>query len=98
MIPLIAPKGFAEFTSEEFKRYVESLYREPERAAPPADFTVRLNKKGTPVIRINRKPKFLTPAEVELIAKEIGWRFQTLWLAVAKKKIEIRVPNAKPKR
>lgn len=98
MIPLLAPKAFAQFTSDEFKRYVESLYCEPVRVAPPADFTVRLNKKGTPVIRINRKPKFLTPAEIKVIADEISWSYQTLWLAVAKKKIEIRVPSAKPKR
>lgn len=96
MIPLISPKPFSEYSPEEYLTYIKSLYREPERAAPPADYSVHVNKKGTPVIRINRKPKFLTSAEVSLIAEEISWTLQDLWMLIAKKKkIEIKLPERK---
>lgn len=96
MIPLLSPKPFAEYSPQEYKDYVISLYREPEKAAPPAAFTVWVNKKGTPVIRFNRKEKFLTSAEVGEIAAELGWTLQATWVMLRKKKtIEIRLPERK---
>jgi hypothetical protein len=91
MIPLLSPKVFSEFTPEEFRDYVTSLYQEPERATPPANYNVRVNRKGTPVIRVNRSPKFLTQAEVTDIAQQINWSYQKLWLHLRKKKMEIKV-------
>lgn len=93
MIPLLSPRPFSDMTPEEYKKYIESLYIEPVRAAPPADWTVTVNKKGTPVIRINRKPRYLLPSEVKVIADEIGWTFQALWLRLKKNKTEIRIKN-----
>lgn len=90
-IPLLSPKPFAQFTAQEYHSYIQTLYREPPKAEPPADFTVRLNAKGNPVIRINRKPKFLTAKEIKLIAEQLGWKQQTLWLHIVKKKIEIKI-------
>lgn len=92
-IPLIAPKPFADFTPAEFHAYVRSLYREPEKAAPPAEFSARLNAKGNPVITVRRKPKWLSAQEVSTIATDLGLPLQACWLMIVKRKIEIRVPK-----
>jgi hypothetical protein len=92
-IPLLSPKPFREYSPEEYLTYVRSLYREPERKAPPAEFSVSLNAKGTPTIRIRRTPKYLTAEEVGAAAAEIGWPLQKFWLNCVKKKIEIRTPQ-----
>lgn len=90
MIPLLSPKSFAEYSPEEYVAYVRTLYIEPEKPPPPKDFTVSVNKKGNPVFRISRKPKFLMKAEVTQIALDIGWPLMKTWLHVMGKKIEIR--------
>ncbi len=92
-VPLLSPKPFSEFSPEEFQEYVRSLYVEPERPPPPADFSVRLNQKGTPVITVRRKPKWLTASEVQGIALDLGLPLQTLWILILRRKIEIRVPQ-----
>lgn len=95
LIPLLSVKSLDEFTPQAYYDYIKSLYIEPEVSAPPADFRVSVNKKGTPIIRINRKPKFLTQAEVFVIARDLGWKYQTLWMHLLKKKIEIKRPHVK---
>lgn len=90
VIPLISPRPFSEFSPQEFHEYVKSLHQEPERAAPPAEFTVRLNAKGNPVITIRREPKFLNADEVDSAAVQAGWTKQRMWLHVLKKKIPVR--------
>ena len=89
-IPLIAPKHLSQYSPIEYFTYVRSLHREPERAAPPAEFTVSVNKKGTVVLRINRKPKYLTPSEVDKIAQQLGWKKQEAWLMIREKKVEVK--------
>lgn len=89
-IPLLAPKPFEECSPQAFREYVRSLHVAPVRAAPPAECSVRLNAKGTPVITVRRKPKFLLRSEIDTLAKELGWRKQDFWLEVRKRKIEIR--------
>lgn len=93
MIPLLSPKTFVLYSPQEYHTYIKSLYREPPKPPPPADYTVWTNAKGTPVIRINRKPKFLTSAEVTAIAADLGRTLQDTWLLVLKKKIEIKLPE-----
>lgn len=88
-IPLLA-RSFAEHTPESWQAYVRSLYVDPPVPEPPAEFTVRLNAKGTPVITIRRLPKFLRRAEVDQIALAAGWTKQDTWNYVCKKKIEVR--------
>lgn len=94
---LLSPKPFADYAAGEFHDYVRTLYREPPKAEPLAEFSVRLNSKLNPVITIRRDPKFLTSAEVSSIAADISWPLQRLWLHIAKKKIEIQVPKKKRK-
>ncbi len=89
-IALLSPQPFGAYSPLTYHSYVRSLYREPPKAVPPADYTVTVNKKGTPVIRINRKPKFLWAEEVRVIAQALGWTEQRTWTHCLKKKIELR--------
>lgn len=93
-IPLLSGKPFAEFTPEEFKAHVVSLYhkREPRKAKKkePKPFTYRLNKKGTLCIRVNRDPKWLLLSEIEAMCKETEAALDVTLLKVAKAKIEMR--------
>ncbi len=98
MIPLLSPKAFADYSPEEYLTYVRSLYVEPPKPAPLAEYAVRLNAKGTPVITVRRKPKHLTSAEVQSIAEELGLSLQFCWLMILKKKISIKVPDCRSKR
>ena len=86
-VPLLAPKGLGEFNPEEYREYVRALkVKEPERKP----YHVRMNRKGNPVIRINRKPvRFLTPGEVEQIAVELNLPSQRMWVEVKKRKITV---------
>lgn len=95
MIPLLSPKPFAEYGAEEYQNYIRSLYQEPPKAAPPAEFAVRLNAKGNPVLTVRRDPKWLSSAEVQIIAQELGWSLQHTWLHVVKKKVAIRTPEGR---
>lgn len=98
MIPLLAPKPFADFSPAEFKTYVTSLYVAPPPPPVKADYSVRLNAKGNPVLTVRREPKWLSPEEVSAAAAEISWNYQALWCHILKaKKIELRVPKRTPR-
>jgi len=88
-IPLLSPKPFADFTPDEYRAYITSLYQEPPKPAPPPELAVRLNDKGTPVITIRREPKWLTYKEAEALATEIGWKLQPFLANLRKKKVTI---------
>ncbi len=90
---LLAPQGFADYTAESYVAYVRTLYVEPPKPAPLADFAVRINAKGNPVITVRRKPKYLTSAEVQELATEVGYTLQDMWMCLNKRKVEIRVPK-----
>jgi hypothetical protein len=96
--PMLAPKGFADFSSSEFHEYVKSLYVAPPKKAAPKEVSAKLNKKGTLTLKINREPKFLHMNEIEGLAAEVGWSHQNFWLAILKRKIEIKLPARKPKK
>lgn len=84
---LISPKHFTEYSAEEYREYVRSLYIEPERKKAARDFSFRINDKGTFVFTVrNRKPKYLTPEELDLIAEENNLSKREVWLRAAEKK------------
>lgn len=97
MIPLLSPKALADYSPEEFQQYIRSLYVAPAERKIPVEVSISLNKKGTPVLRISREPKFLLASEVTALAAEIGWPLQALWINCLKKKITIKLPE-RPKR
>jgi len=93
-IPLLAPKPIAEFTPEDYMAYVESLYidwRKPK--VPKREFLASRTKKGTIVIRISRKPKWITRAEIDVLAGEMGLPKSEMFLLVCKRKIEVKNDN-----
>lgn len=97
-LPILAPKAFADFTDGDYHAYVKSLYQAPPAKPVPKVFSASVNKKGSLTLRVTREPKFLLAKEVDAMADELGWSRQDLWLAVLKRKIEIRVPERKAKR
>lgn len=91
--PLLSGKAFADFTPEQYHKYVSSLYKEPERTVL-ADFRASRSVKGVLTIKINRKPEFLTQTEVDQIAKDVGLTKQEAWFAVRKRGFEVRAKCA----
>ena len=98
MIPLLSPKPFSEYSAVDFHAYVRSLYVAPPEKKPPAEWSVRLNDKGTPVVTVRRTPKVLSREEAEAMAKELGWTLQDTWLMLLSKKIRVTVPEPKRRR
>jgi len=57
-----------------------------------AQFTglnLRINAKGTPVITIKRKPKYILKYEIEQIAKNAAIKQNIIWRILRKRKIDI---------
>jgi len=96
-IPLLSPCAFELFTAEAFKVYVRGLNtpRRVKRTAAvkktPPPFAWRVNAKGTLVITIRRKPKWLTRAEVDGIAAAAKIDSRLVWLKVMAKKSAILI-------
>lgn len=103
-IPLLSPRPFAVYSAQEYHTYIRSLYRTPAEAAgkpEPREFSFRRNDKGNPVITIRRKPKYLTKAEVNLCALELGMPQNEMWVYLRDRDVEIRNDDlllVKPKR
>jgi len=97
-IPLLAPKHISQFEAQEYKDYIISLYIDPKADKPvKREFNASKTKKGSIVIRINRKPKWITRSEINILAKELNMPKSEMFLLVCKRKIEIRpeVENGK---
>lgn len=99
VIPLLSLRPFLSFSPEEFRAHVESLYVDPEIAKekkrarmkkPQAKpFTWRRNKKGTFILRVNRKPKWITPEEFDFLSIEALLPANELFLYLKEKEIKI---------
>lgn len=91
-VPLLSGKSLEEFTAEEFKLYIESLFSKPEpliKDKPP--FTWRINKKGTLCLRVNRMPKWINQDEFESLIEQANISKDQLEKKLNKSKIEIRI-------
>jgi len=99
-ITLLSKKPMCDFTPAEYKEYIRTLYlkRPPKKSAKAIKikraFSWLVNKKGTLSIKVNRTPKTLTHAEVDLIAKESGKDPREVWLKVMRPKSGITVVRA----
>lgn len=68
-IPLLSGKKFSDFTPEEFKAHVVSLYHKKEakkvkkKEVPP--IVMKISPKGVISLRINREPKYITDLEIK---------------------------------
>ena len=93
MIPLLSVKAFNEFTPAEFKAHVKLLFFKKEKKGAEIKvkkpFTWNRNKKGTLILRVNRKPKWITEEEFTQIAHESGEPLNLLFLMLKKKEVEV---------
>jgi hypothetical protein len=85
-IPVVAGKTVAEFSPAEYKEYIQSLY---QKEAEKPKVTLSFNKKGNPIIRVNRKPKFILVAEIAELAKEHKRESKEVLEWIQKRKIEV---------
>lgn len=92
-IPLLSGKPFSAFTVIEFKAHVVSLYNRITpviKIKPPKpDFVWKLTPKGALSIKLNRKEKYLTPAEIDQIAMESKIEKRLVWLKILGKRSSI---------
>lgn len=94
-IPLLSPKPFGDYSPNEFREYVRSLYRVKEKAAPKkktnAEKTVRAKrkKKGGLSLVTLRKPKYITDAEFRIIAEELKTPLNLLFIEL--KELSVRI-------
>lgn len=90
-IPLLAPKHISQFNEQEYKDYIISLYIDPKADKPkPKEYSASRTKKGSIVIRINRKPKWITRPEIVELAKSLEIPQSEMFLLVLKRKIEVK--------
>jgi len=93
MIPLLAPFSISAISAEEFKSHVLSLRFDRRRIAkkePAPIVSISRGKKGNPVIRVRRKPKWITGEELLLISRELQLPQSDTFILLKKKKIEVR--------
>jgi len=89
--PLLSPKHISDYTPEEYMDYVKSLYIDPKAGKPiPREFNATRTKKGTITIRIKRDPKYITRAEIIILAAELKIPQSEMFLLIKKRKIEVK--------
>lgn len=71
-IRLLSEKPMCDYSPEDYKLMVRSLYYKPEPKRKALPFSWRLTPKGRLTLRISRRPKVLLRKEIEQIAKESG--------------------------
>lgn len=84
---LLSPQGLRKYSAEEFLAYVQSLYgvREkrslkPKSATP--GLSCRRSKSGKPSVTCRRDWKWMTEAELELLAAQIAEPLNSFWIYV----------------
>lgn len=98
-IKLLSGKALELFTPQEFKEHVKGLFWKPTKGkgkakkAPPKEVSWRLNAKGNLVLTIRRKPKWISPREIDQIAEESKLPQNEVWLKVKAKKSGILIQD-----
>jgi len=88
-IPLIG-KAIWQSTPEEFRAQIDSMYIDPEEGKPPKkEASLSFNKKGNPVIRIKRDPKWISPEEITEWASEHKRTEREIYIWLGKRDIKI---------
>lgn len=96
-IKLLSPKTLADFSPEEYKNYVKSLYFKKQKKEPL--FRVKVKKKelewkktekGNLSIVVRRDPKFITRAELTMMIEALAFDFTEEQVMKKLKKVEIR--------
>lgn len=92
-IPLLSKKPLYDFTPQEFKQYVKSLYHKPvpKKSAPKRKkerdkkVTARMTKKKGLSFTTRREPKYVTEAEMSAFAETTGTPENELFIALREK-------------
>lgn len=100
-VKLLSPKPFLEYSPEDFKNYVRSLYFKKQKKTPTIKIkkvlSIHLTKTGRVSLTVKRDPKFITRAEIERLAQEHNIEERLIWLRVRDKKKPIEVRDEIPK-
>ena len=88
-IPLISLKHINEFTKEEYREYIRSLYQEPKGKVERKEYSASRNKNGVITIRINRALRILSMNEVAILAIDLGLTIDKMCEEVKRRKIKI---------
>jgi hypothetical protein len=94
-IPLLSSRALSDFTAEEYKNYVKSLYFKKQKKTPvirikkkKAEIEWGLTKKGNISLKIRREPKWITSDELERMIAELSVTREVVMRKL--KKIEVR--------
>jgi hypothetical protein len=88
--PILAPKPLTAYSPAEWKDYVISLHRAPEKKVSRV-WNFRINDKGTPIITIRgRKPKYLYKDEFEEFLTDTGFDRNEGLNLLFRKQVEIK--------
>lgn len=97
-IALLSQRILKDFSPPEFKAWVKSLFYVKVKKASvrkaAAPFSWSLTKKGNLSIRMRRKPKWISRAEIEAVAKESGKSQAEVWNYCTSKKQGMRISSA----
>lgn len=89
-IPLLSPLSLSEHTPKGFRAYICSLYIDPKAGKEPIrEVTLRFNKQDNPVLTVRRKPKWVSPAEIDALAEEHNLSKVKIWGWFVTRKIRI---------
>lgn len=84
---MIAPKKLADFLPAEYHQFVKDMKLVKEKSEP-VWCSFRVSDRGTPILTIRRKPKWILRSEIETLAKEHKFDVAALYL-LAKSKCPI---------
>jgi len=86
---LLGPR-LGTMTPPQLREYVRSLYEEPPSKNPSSVHGVRIHFGARTIVRMERKPKFVTVSELNQLAKDYGKPIDELKELMHKRKVEIR--------
>jgi len=74
----------------DYVEYIRSLYiKPPSKTATEVDgINISWGKKK--IFRIKRDPKFITYAEIEILAKQFNYPIDAMYREFRKRKVEVR--------
>lgn len=103
LMPLISARSIYEMLPHEFRASIKlirtkyrtdqetrKLAKAPAPKSPIKDINYRINKHGNPIITIrNRKPKWITPDEINILASFHGVAQNEMWTIIRSKNIPV---------
>lgn len=94
-----SPDSFKQYVESLRTMFVDHKEAKKERKAKnstqkvsqfPEGLNLRSNKKGTLILTIRRKPKYITKSEIETLAKLTKTPQNILWQLIRTKSIEVK--------